>query len=216
MVISMVIKMILQDNQSLQSFTLSPGRKNHCSIQVSTSINTTTWWSISITTATINHCQHQHQHHHHDQHIQHDHHHNHHHQHQNHLLQPSHHQVNPSTIILTGGSQTTSTVTEISNLENDEVSSFINPCLICVLTVVHVHDHCHDRFSAETYLPLSQGEETMLAGLTPLHPLNRWLHVCVCVCVCICVAASCDMTSRCCLLLVERMVSSPTLIQLKY
>jgi len=62
---------ILQDNQSLQGFTLSPGRKNHCSIQ-----------------------------------------------------------VNPSTIILTGGSQTTSTVTEISNLENDEVLSRDLPSLV--------------------------------------------------------------------------------------
>jgi len=62
---------ILQDNESLQSFPLSPGRKNHCSIQ-----------------------------------------------------------VDPSTIVLTGGSKTTSTVTEISNLENEEVSSRDLPSLI--------------------------------------------------------------------------------------
>jgi len=62
---------ILQDNESLQSFALSPGRKNHCSIQ-----------------------------------------------------------VDSSTIVLTGGSRTTSTVTEISNVGNEEVSIGDLPSLI--------------------------------------------------------------------------------------
>jgi len=62
---------IVQDNQTLQSFKLSPGRKNHCSVE-----------------------------------------------------------IDPSTIVLTGGSRTTSTVTEISNLGNDEVFTRDLPFLI--------------------------------------------------------------------------------------
>ena len=37
-----------------------------------------------------------------------------------------HNQIDPSTIVLTGGSKTTSTVTEISNLGNNQVFIFIS------------------------------------------------------------------------------------------